>query len=161
MKNGFPLSTDWSLSRMENIRSWLSRLAQISQTRELALLSFDIRQVASSISDFDQARVLAEDDSSEEEAPAASIVPLAKPPLPPLIQTTRPTCPIPTLATNKDPVAGVPSAPPPASTIRVKRSTRNKQPSGEVEDVDEVHFPNKVSTYMFCRSFLFLTTLSV
>ena len=39
MKTNFPLSTDWSLSQMENICGWLVPLSQISQTCELALLA--------------------------------------------------------------------------------------------------------------------------
>jgi hypothetical protein len=153
MKTDFPLSTDWSLSRMENIRGWLAPLSGISQTRELALLAFEIRQAAISITDFDQARVLADHESSDEdEAPALSQVLSSKPslpdPLPPVsmrpIRATR-------NKTGKDDRIGntvdVPDVlinPPSDATIRVKRPIRVKKASEKIEGPNEAEFPHKV-----------------
>ena len=155
MKTDFPLSTDWSLLQMENIRGWLVPLSQISQTRELTLLAFKIRQAATSITDFDQARVLADHElSDEEEAPVISKVLSSKPSLPLQMQTRssrppRSSHPPRASATNEESVFEETSAPPPGPPIRVKQSTRAKPASGEAEDSSEVHFPSKASVYIF------------
>ena len=153
MKNDFPLSTDWSLSRMENIRGWLVPLFQISQTRELALLAFKICQAATSITDFDQARVLADHKSSdEEEAPAIpqvlSSTPSLPDPLPPV--SMRPIRATRNKAGKDDRVGNTVDAPDtlinPASnsTIWVKWPIWVKKVLEKVGGQDEVEFSHKV-----------------
>ena len=153
MKNDFPLSTDWSLSQMENIRGWLVPLSQISQTRELALLAFEIRQAATSITDFDQARVLADHElSDEEEAPAIPQVLSSKSSLPdpPPPVSMRPIHATRNKAGKDDHIGNTADAPDtlinPASdsTIRVKRPIRVKKVLEKVGGQDEVEFPHKV-----------------
>ena len=167
MKNDFPLSTDWSLSRMENICGWLVSLSQISQTRELALLAFEIRQAAISITNFDQARVLAEHESSdEEEAPVIPQVLSSKPSLPdpPPPVSMCPICATRNKAGKDDHTENTVDAPDtlinPASdsTIRVKWPIQVKKVLEKVGGQDEVEFPHKVRlSYRFscCRFFFF------
>jgi hypothetical protein len=155
MKNDFPLSTDWSLSKLENIRGWLVPLSQIFQTRELALLAFEIRQAATNIIDFDQARVLATHESSdEEEAPTIpqALSPKSSLPDPPPPVSLRPIRAARTKTGKDDHIGNTVGAPDtltnPASdsTIRVKRPIRAKKVSEKVGGQDEMEFSHKVRT---------------
>ena len=168
MKNDFPLSTDWSLSRMENIRAWLVPLSQIFQTRELALLAFEIRQAATSIIDFDQARVLADHESSdEEETPAVpqALSPKSSLPDPPPPASMRPIRATRNKAGKDDHIGNTVGAsdtltiPVSDSTIRVKRPIRVKKVLEKVGGQEEMEFSHKVRTpqdFSFCQFYFFL-----
>ena len=160
MKTDFPPTTNWSLARLEDMRGWLPRLSQLPPTRELTILSFDIRQSGTIIADLDSYFV------SVASAPPAddvitstdnlSLKPATSSPLP----VMRPTRANRRKTTTTEISDGAESdevlriydsvtASPVGVSIRVKRATRSKQSLGEVENADEGHFPNKVSTSTF------------
>src|SRR5271156_5330666 len=91
MKTDFSLSLNWSLSLLEDMRSWLPRFAELPLTRELNIINFDIRQASASIAAFDDLRIPTPDPPSDDNAASTSppVAPLPLPPAPRLSRSTR------------------------------------------------------------------------
>ena len=149
MKSEFPINTAWSLSRLDDIRTWLPSLSHLQPTRELTLLIFDIRQAGELLINFDASRVLDKEGTlSDNENP----LPLSSHPSPPLVSSSSPLSRpkrVPRRQTlAKEPLEDIDfideSATQPSSTIRVKRTLRANQVAETSDVVEKPAFLPKV-----------------
>lgn len=153
MKTDFPPTTDWNLSNMNDLVSYLPRLSQLPLTRELNSLIFEIREVSNLIATFQQSLSSNEDIVSKKDQASSSLQPI--PPTTPSISTTavnlrqKPFIRVPPLTTE----ASRKIEPLPLDYVR--RSIRATKASKKVEGDEEVAFPNKVCS-LFISSLLFL-----
>ena len=149
--------TDWALSDLDDIRSWLPSLSPLTPTCELTMLSYDIRHVGELLTNFDETRVLDEErplSDHEETSPPSSL------PNPPLAPSSSPIThpkriirkqaltmePVGDAAAENEPLreSDISSAPQPASSIRVQRPSRAKKTSEDMNKAEAVQFPVKV-----------------
>jgi hypothetical protein len=186
MKNDFPPSIDWSVSTLEDIRSWLPNFSNVPSSRELVLIDFDIRSYGDLIASFDNSRVpLANQDSemvpislgSETDVSKNSIpLPLtAANPIPTVLDALPSTSTRSVRSTRgktarDEPVGNTVAVPevlinaPSDSTIRVKRSVRVKKASAKVGGEEETEFLHKVNVFYrlsLCRFISFFLVRSL
>ena len=186
MKNDFLPSIDWSVSKLEDIRSWLPDLSCVPSSRELVLIDFDIRSYGDLIASFDNSRVpLANQDSelvpvslgSEfDVSKSSNPLPLtAAIPIPTILDALPLTSACSVLSTRgntaRDEHVGNTVAVPEVlinassdSTIRVKHSVRVKKALAKVGEEEETEFLHKVCVFYhlpLCRFyFLFFSAIS-
>jgi hypothetical protein len=141
MKNDFPPTTDWALASLDNFLHWLAPFSLLPPTRELATLSFDIRETARLMTELVQSQIL-EDETQ---------VVKDKEPLPSALPTVYPKRVTRRSVVTKEPSEAsnaLDESPPTPDTfghtIRVKRSTRAAKSSGDLEEMETTPFPTKV-----------------
>lgn len=160
MTNEFPPPFEWSVSKLEDIRSWLPDLSRVPSSRELVLVDFDIRTYGDMIARFDNSRIPLANQVSEP-IPVAlgaeiGVSPLSNP-LSSANESSIPVRPIRSLRgkvasdDHFDTTIAVPDVvlnSSSDSTIRVKRSIRVKKASEKMGGKEESEFPHKVCVFL-------------
>ena len=158
--NDFPPSFEWSVSKLEDIRSWLPDLSRVPSSRELVLVDFDIRLYGDLIARFDNSRIPLTNQASEPVPVALGAeidVSQTSNPLPSASATSTPVRPIRSTRGKAarddvfDTTVAVPEVvinAPSDSTIRVKCSVRVKKASEKMGEKEEIEFPHKVHMFL-------------
>jgi hypothetical protein len=160
MTNEFPPSFEWSVSKLEDIRSWLPDLSRVPSSRELVLVDFDIRSYGDMIARFDNSRIPLANQASEPIPVALGAEIGVSPHSNPLSSADDSSIPVRPIRSLRGKVArddhfdstiAVPDVVLNASsdsTIRVKRSIRVKKASEKMGGKEEFEFPHKVRVFL-------------
>ena len=170
MTNDFPPSFEWSVSKLEDIHSWLPDLSRVPSSRELVLVDFNIRSYGDLIARFNNSRIPLANQASEPVPVALGAeinVSQTSNPLPsadatstPAILDVSPSTSVRPIRSTRgkaarddhfDTTVAVPEVvinAPSDSTIRVKCSVRVKKASEKIGEKEEIEFPHKVRMFL-------------
>ena len=153
MEANFPASTPWDLSDIGDITDWVPSLLRLPTSRELTLLIYDLREIGQLMNRIDSARdpdALGEDEEDDGDHEVTPVAVPVKRPVPSL-PTPRPIRSARSRKAAEIEEESVPDDEPiePPSTqalseIRVRRVTRTKKTSEDIEVVSDSVFPHKV-----------------